>query len=240
LHGGGLSWWSWQEIVDLLKENYHVVTPVLDGYGEAAEETFISIEESAQQLIHYIEENQNGKVFAIGGLSIGAQIVVEALSMRSDLCKHAIIESALIHPIPRTKLLTVPACKLSYGLIQKRWFSKLQAKELCVPEKMFDRYYEDSIKVSSQSLVNTILSNGTYQWKPSISQTKAKVLIIVGEKEVALVRKSAQDLYEAIEGSELYVASGMKHGEFSLGYSKKYVDLLKWLFKDKKEKKSSK
>lgn len=182
LHGGGLSWWSLKDVVLLLKNDYHVVTPIIDGYGEDGATAFISIENSALKLMQYIEEECRGKIFAIGGLSIGAQIVVEVLSNKPDIAEYSIIESALVCPLKGTKLLAVPSVKMSYGLIKKRWISKRQAKALCVPNDMFEKYYSDSLKISKQSLVNTIVSNGTYELKSTIAQTTAKTLIIVGEK----------------------------------------------------------
>lgn len=162
LHGGGLSWWSLKPIIEQLKEKYCVITPVIDGHGEDGDETFISIENSADKVIDYIDKQYNGKIFAIGGLSIGAQIVTEVLSKRTDIAEYAIIESALVYPIKGTALLTVPAFKLFFGLIKMKWFTKLQAKSLFVQEKMFDQYYNDSLKMSRQSLINIALSNGTY------------------------------------------------------------------------------
>jgi pimeloyl-ACP methyl ester carboxylesterase len=226
LHGGGLSWWSLEPVIRLLRENYHIVTPIIDGHGEDAYETFISIEDSAQKLIQYIDAQHSGKVFAIGGLSIGAQIVTEVLSSREDIAEYAIIESALVYPIKGTSLMTVPAYKLFYGLIKRRWFSRLQAKTLLVPENMFELYYKESIKMTKQSLINITLSNGNYELKHSISNTKAKVLIMVGGKEISIMRKSAKRLNEVIVGSELNILPGMGHGEISLLHPEMYVELL--------------
>ena len=231
LHGGGLSWWSLQDSVKLLQNEYHVVTPIIDGCGEDGEETFISIEDSARKLIAYIDANCRGEVFALGGLSIGAQIVLETLSVKPDIAQFAIIESALVCPISGTKLLTVPACKISYGLIRKRWFSKMQAKELCVPEDMFEQYYYDSMRMSKQSLINTIMSNGTYVLKQEIAKAESKVLIIVGEKEITAERKSAEILHKVILDSELFIVPGMKHGEFSLCHANDYVNKIEDFFK---------
>ncbi|WP_061994585.1 hypothetical protein [Clostridium sp. ATCC 25772] len=80
------------------------------------------------------------------------------------------------------KFLAVPTYKMFYGLIRKKWFSKLQAKILNVPEEMFERYYKDSLNITKESLVNITLSNGNYILKNTIKNTKAKVLIIVGER----------------------------------------------------------
>jgi threonyl-tRNA synthetase len=126
--------------------------------------------------------------------------------------------------------MTIPVYKLLYGLVKSRRFSKLQAKTLCVPDDMFEKYYRDSLKMSKQSLINITLSNGNYSLKSSVENTKSKVLIIIGENEIGVMRKSAQRLYEAIKASELYIAPAMRHGEMSLVHPKEYVELLKSFF----------
>lgn len=229
LHGGGLSSWSNQSIASRLEKDYCVITPVIDGHGADGEETFISISDSAKKLIDYIDQHCNGKIFLLGGLSLGAQIVIEILSQREDITKFAVIESGLIYPMKRTTAIMMPFNKLCYGLIHKKWFSKLQAKTLCISSEMFEQYYQDSIKMTKQSLINITRSNGNYELKNTISKVKSKVLIIVGEKEIAIMRKSAQKLSNAIPGSELYIAPKMKHGEISLVHPDKYVMLVKSL-----------
>ncbi len=230
LHGGGLSWWSLEPIIEILKNNFHVVTPIIEGHGEAGRDTFVSIESSAHKLIEYIDHQYKGKVFAIGGLSIGAQIVTEVISLRNNITDYAIIESALVYPMKGAASMIVPAYKLFYGLIKKRWFSKMQAKTLCVPEKMFERYYQDSLNMTKESLINITISNADFRLKSSISDTKARVLVIVGEIELGIMKKSAIHLHELIADSELYVAQGLGHGGISLLYPEQYVSIITSFF----------
>ena len=35
LHGGGLSWWNYREVAQLLADKYHVVLPILDGHADS-------------------------------------------------------------------------------------------------------------------------------------------------------------------------------------------------------------
>ena len=226
LHGGGLSHWSLSGVTELLKENYNVVTPVIDGHGDDGGNDFISIEDSALKLIEYIKKNHRGKVFALGGLSIGAQIVTEVLSLQEDIAQFAILESALVMPIKGTKILTAPMVKASYGLIKYKWFSKMQAKTLYVGESGFDQYYNDSLRISKNSLVNIILSNGAYSLKNGIEKTKAKVLIITGEKEINLIKKSAKLLNAKIPKSEVFTAKKMGHGQLSMKHPQEYVKIV--------------
>jgi pimeloyl-ACP methyl ester carboxylesterase len=230
LHGGGLSWWSLSGIVELLKDEYHVVTPILDGHGEDGDKTFVSIEDSSETLLEYIDSTCAGEVFALCGLSLGAQIVAETLARRVDVCKFAVLESTLVLPIKMAVALTVPTYKLFYGLVKLRWFSRMQAKTLFVPSEKFEQYYHDSLNISKQSLINITISNGAYGVKSGIENSWARVLVIAGEKEIGIIKESARILCDRLPESTLYIAPRMGHGELSLAHPTEYVRLMKDFF----------
>jgi len=233
LHGGGLSWWSWKPQIEALQKDYYIVTPIIDGHGDAYNTTFVSIKKSAEQVIKYIKENCNGKVYAICGLSIGAQITIEILSKECNITENAVIESALVYPIKMAITLTVPIYNICFGLIKKRWFAKLQAKTLKVPDELFESYYQDSSRMTKESLINFTKSNGDYPMPSTLCNTNAKTLILVGEKELSVMKKSASLLHETINGSILKVIEKSGHGEISLIYPDKYLNLLQQLFMNK-------
>ena len=70
LHGGGLSWWNYRDVAQLLSDRFHVVLPILDGHADS-DAPFNSIEDTAAKIISYIDEHFGGKVLAVGGLSLG-------------------------------------------------------------------------------------------------------------------------------------------------------------------------
>ncbi len=236
LHGGGLSWWSFKPQIESLQKDYFIVTPVIDGHGEDWNNTFISIAKSAERIVDYIRDNCNGKVHAICGLSLGAQIVTEVLSRDRSITDNAVIESALVYPLKTATELTLPMYKLCYGLIKKRWYAKLQAKILNVPEELFEAYYEDSSRMTKESLINIAKSNGDYSIPPALSKTTARALILAGEKELPVMKKSAKALYDTISGSYLKVVKNAGHGEISLIRTEMYLDLLKRLFSNSLDK----
>ncbi len=230
LHGGGLSWWSLEVAAKELAADYHVLTPIIDGHGEDGHTTFVSIEDSANKLLTYIDEHLGGAVFALGGLSIGAQIVTHMLTIRPAITRFAVIESALVCPIKGTDA-SAEMTKFFYGLTKRRWFAKWQAKALCIPDHLFERYYEDSMRISKLSLVNITRSNSNFALNKAISGTSAKVLVLAGEKELAVMKQSAGLIHEAIPGSVLHILPNMKHGEFSLIQPALYVAMLRDFFK---------
>ena len=188
LHGGGLSWWNYEDVAKSLQNNYHVILPILDGHAKS-EKPFTSIEDNADEIINFIDAHLGGSVFLIGGLSLGGQILLEILSQRNDICKYAIIESALVIPSKLTYSMIKPAFGSCYGLIQYKWFSKLQFKSLKIKPDLFDCYFRDTCAISKNDMVAFLQANSLYSLKKSIKNCTAKVHIFVGEKENAALQK---------------------------------------------------
>ena len=225
LHGGGLSWWNYREAAAFLGERYRVVLPVLDGHG-GSDAPFTTIEDSAAKLISYIDTHFGGQVMAIGGLSLGGQIAVEMLSKRKDICRYALLESALVKPMKTTAALIEPTFGMSYGLIKQRWFAKLQADYLGIPKALFDDYYRDTCKIRKADMIAFLKASSIYAIKPHLSETTAKVKIVTGAKEQKSIRDSAELLHRAIPGSRMEMLPGLRHGDLSLNKPEQYGKIL--------------
>lgn len=226
LHGGGLSWWNYREEAAILQQDFHVVIPLLDGHA-GSDRHFTSIEESAAALCGYIRERFGGSVLAIGGLSLGGQILTEMLSQAPDICRYALIESALVIPMPTGAGMIGPAVWLSYGLIRQRWFARLQFEQLRMKPALFEKYFEDSCRISRKDLTAILRSNSSYAVKDALRDTAADVLIAVGGKEQRRMLKSAALLHLSIPGSTMLVLRGYEHGELSLSHAERYAELLR-------------
>ena len=223
LHGGGLSWWNYREAAENLSNDYRVILPILDGHTKSGHD-FISIEENAARIIKFIDEQLGGSVLLIGGLSLGGQIVLEILSQRKDACRYALIESALVVPSKFTHAMIKPAFGGCYGLIKRKWFSKLQFKSLRIKRELFEDYFRDTCGISKSNMIAFLEANALYGIKPSIADCSAKSYVFVGEKENRAMRKSAKIIHEKLQGSLLYVLPGMYHGDFSINHAQDYAD----------------
>ena len=226
LHGGGLSWWNYQEVAKRLAEQYHVVLPVLDGHADS-DAPFASIEDNAARLISYIDAHFGGQVLAIGGLSLGGQIAVEMLSQRKDICRYAFLESTLVKPSKLTAAMIGPAFGMSYGLVRQKWFAKLQADYLGIPKPLFDDYFRDTCAISRADMIAFLKANSLYTIKPGLSETTAKTKIVAGAKEPKSIRDSAKLLRDAIPGSRMEILPGLRHGDLSLNEPERYISVLR-------------
>ncbi|MEE0061228.1 MAG: alpha/beta hydrolase [Acutalibacteraceae bacterium] len=226
LHGGGLSWWSFKDVVTLIKSDYHVIIPILDGHANS-DRKFTSIEDNANEIINFIKCNYNGQVFMLAGVSLGGQILLEILSKQPDICSYALVESALVLPMKTTHKLIEPTYKLCYNLINKRWFSRLQFNSLKIKKDLFEAYYTDTCKISKADLIAMLKSNSNYSLKHSIRNSNANVLVVVGDKELKIMVDSARKIHQYITKSELMILKGCRHGELSINRADEYVKMLK-------------
>ena len=222
LHGGGLSWWNYREVAQLLSEDFHVVLPVLDGHGG---EPFTSIEANAAKILSYIDDQFGGQVAVLGGLSLGGQIALDMLAQRPEICRFALIESALAKPSKVTRALIGPAFAMSYGLIKQRWFARWQASYLGIPKALFEDYYRDTCAITKADLIAFMEANCGYALKPIM--TTAKVKIVAGSREQGSILKSAKMIHRAIPGSKLEFLPGLRHGDLSLNHPEQYARLVR-------------
>ncbi|MCO4481253.1 alpha/beta hydrolase [Streptococcus infantarius] len=222
LHGGGFSWWQYQAQMDLLCENYHVVLPILDGHA-GSDADFTSIEDNAKRLLDYIDKTYGGSVFLIAGLSLGGQILLEMLALRKDICQYAIVESAAIIPDKLTAGLVAPLFSMSFPLIKKKWFAKMQFCYLGIRADLFEHYYGDTVKLSKQNLIAFIKASSLYQVKKNLKNSLARVRIIVGEKETKKMHASARYLHDLLPDSRLEIKVGLAHGQYAINQPDLYV-----------------
>ena len=229
LHGGGLSWWNYEEVSEILKSNYHVILPILDGHS-GSDRDFTSIESNANEIIEYIDNNYNGNVKLIGGLSLGAQILLDILSKRDNICEYTIIESALVYPMKMTNKVIESSINMSYRLISKKWFSRLQFKSLKIKEELFNKYYIDSSNITKDNMISFLKANSNYHLK-NIKTNKSKSIVIVGSKERPIMIKSAKIIHDELINSELEILSGYYHGDLSINHPNEYAEKVKKLIK---------
>ena len=225
LHGGGLSWWNYRDVAQLLSDRFHVVLPILDGHA-GSDAPFTSIEENAARIIAHIDQHFGGKVLAVGGLSLGGQIAMEVLTQRPDICSFMLLESTLVKPSKLTHALIKPTFGMSYGLIKQKWFAKMQAAYLGIPRKLFDDYYRDTCKITKEDMIAFLKANCGYSVKPALGNTKAKVHIVFGSKEQSSIRTSGKLLNHTILGSTMEVLPGYRHGDLSLNHPQAYAQKL--------------
>lgn len=195
LHGGGVSDWMWDKQIQYFT-HYHCLVPTLPEHGLNNDKIHFSIEGSAKEVRKLIEEKANGKEVILIGFSLGSQVIIQLLSMQPNLIDFAIINSAAVRPMLCAKRIIKPTIKLSFPLIKNRWFSKLQAKTLYISEDYFEKYYEESCQIKPDTLARVLEENMSFEIPKNFRKASGKLLGTVGEKEKAIMKKSAKNIVD--------------------------------------------
>lgn len=215
LHGGGVGGWMWDKQIPYFS-HYHCIVTDLPGHGASHGDILFSMRDSAERLIELIEEKVAGKPagcrVSLIGFSLGAQVIIQILSLKPDLVDAAIINSALVRPSPLGRKLIQPTIKCSYPLIRNKRFARLQAKTLYITEDQFQKYYEESCQMKLATLVSVLEENMSFGIPQSFREAHGKILVTVGAKEKTIMKKSAKDLVEANSNCTGVIIPEMGHG----------------------------
>jgi len=203
IHGGGSSWWNYLRQARILSKEYRIILPTLNGHGEEYQLDYVSTEDSALEILDYIKANCGGKLFAIGGVSLGGQIAMELLSLDGKL------------------MFNKFSCKLQLSMMNKLY------PKLAYPEEIKAYYSEDLPRTPVKTLVTIYKTYmGHYKLKDTISASKAQVLYIYGEKELNCVKESAKLFHQLHSNTILYEAKGYNHGYLSAYLPQEWIDLV--------------
>ena len=234
LHGGGLSWWNYREEAQLLQNEYHIILPILDGHS-GSDQPFTTIEDNAEEIIAWVDTACGGSVLFMGGLSLGAQILLEILSRRGSICTCALVESAAVIPSAAEKAMIGPAIRSSYGLIRNRRFAQLQFKYLRIREDLFEDYYRDSSRIARDDMIAFLRANAAYCMKDALRDTATRLEVCVGEREAGRMRKSAKAICEMVPSAQMHCLNGLYHGEYSLNHAQAYAGAVRQIINRKRE-----
>ncbi len=226
LHGGGLSWWNYRETANRLKNEYHIIMPILDGHA-GCDRPFTTIEDNAAEIINWIDEYCGGYVLMIGGLSLGAQILLEILSERHDICTYALAESAAVIPSGLASALIAPLFGSCHRLIQNRTFAGLQFKSLHIKQELFDDYYRDTCQIPKTDMITFIKASTSYALNNKIQKVTAELHIFWGSRESNVIKRSAETIGRMLPDCKLHCMSNFRHGELSLNHADLYADAIR-------------
>lgn len=193
LHGGGVSSWMWNQQIEYFSD-YHCITIDLPEHGASEDTDEFSILLSAEKVNELIERKANGKRVTVIGFSLGAQVTIQMMSLHSNIADYAIINSAFVRPNSILRKMIRPLIRLSFPLVKNKLFSKLQAKTLYIGMEYFDTYYKESSQMKLDTLIRILDENMAFKIPKTFNRAKGKILITVGEKEKAVMKKSAIDL----------------------------------------------
>lgn len=211
LHGGGAAGWMWQPVADLLGDSYRCWMPDLPGHGQSREAGRFSIRGAAQMVIDLVRaQAPDGRAHLVG-LSEGAQVLVEMLSLDPGCIRSALVSSALLRPLPGMGWLAseglLKATYVSSVAPFKNWdaYIRLNMKSAAgIPDQWFEPFKAEFQSLTAQSFADVMLENQRYRLPADLDKAHLPVLVLAGSREYAAMRQSARELAAALPNAKAY------------------------------------
>lgn len=99
--GLGVSYEIFIPLIQILKNDFHIIAVEVDGFVLGKHTCFTSIDDQAVQTIDYIKKNHDGHLDCAYGLSLGGKILSRILERDEILISHAVIDAAPLLPLPK-------------------------------------------------------------------------------------------------------------------------------------------
>ncbi len=211
LPGGGLSGWSWRPVAEQLLE-YRSLLVDLPEHGRSASVGPFTMRLAADEVKKLIEERAGGRAHVIG-LSLGAQVAVQILATTPEIIQTAFLSSCSLRPIPGVGnhiLLT-----LIFGLYRPfqniPWLVRANARQFGVPETYQANFADDTRSLSPTKLARVVSASQNFRLQLGMKGINMPIIVMVGEKELATIKRSAKDLTEALPNARAYEVIGQNH-----------------------------
>jgi len=198
----------WQPVIDCLPD-FHCLAPDLPEHGRSTGQPF-SIRVAAQLVAELVIERAHRGTAHLVGLSLGAQVLVALLAQSPHVAASAVISSALLRPLPGTRLgLYSPALAkaIYWSAIApfKKWdaWIRLNMKYSAgIPDAHFADFKREFQQQTPSSWSNVFVENMHFRLPQGLTQVKAPVLVLAGSKEYRAMRQSAHDLVKALPAAQ--------------------------------------
>ena len=220
----------WGPQVEALQDTYHCLVPDMPEHGLSAAVRPFSIADTARRIAELIRERAHGGRAHVIGLSEGAQVTVQLLGSTAAVVDHAIISSALLYPLPGVSLLGPRALALTFNLFaapfkDTDWYVRLNRRGNAIPEQYFSEVRADTRRMTAASFTHMILENQRFRMPTGLDQVQVPALIVAGQHELPIMRRSARDLAATLPAAKGYLIAFSKRAAEEHGWNLHRPDL---------------
>ncbi|WP_235623893.1 alpha/beta fold hydrolase [Mycolicibacterium goodii] len=210
LHGGGVAGWMWRPLIEQMGPGYRFLVPDLPGHDRSAHTDYESHDRTVDALARLLQRSANRPV-AVVGFSLGGQLAVLLAVRRPDLIARVGVISAQAQP-SKWPGATLALLRLTAPLAKSERFGRAQAKELFVPPALFPDYLRTARRISTRTLLRSVGENIRFTVPPAWASFTGKTLVLVGERERAIMADSARNLTRDRHDGGFETIAGCGHG----------------------------
>ncbi|MDD4797237.1 MAG: alpha/beta hydrolase [Eubacteriales bacterium] len=188
VHDLGLGPWMWKPMLARFGNAYQILTAAIGGHPPWEESPFAGIEQEAITALEQCDALCGGRVKALCGTGLGAQIALTMLCLRPALADCALLESVSIVPLESA------AERMGLPLLYYRPFCRMEgllrqaAQSWQLDDEQMRQYLQGAARFSPAPLRKAYAS---YALWDAFADCTARVLALCGRRQRLNILRSA-------------------------------------------------
>lgn len=204
LHGGN---WMWEPQLPALTDRL-ALTPHLPGFGTRTAESWPGLAGAADDIAARIRSLAGDSPVDLIGLSLGGVLALHLAARHPALIASVLASGAAVERVGGVARAT---SGIQLALWHKRWFWKGQAIAFGLPADSHEPYIQHGISVrreTARAMLAEVYAGGV---PDGLANYEGRMLLVAGEKEPAVMRRSLETLQRLVPGAQTRIAPGMHH-----------------------------
>jgi pimeloyl-ACP methyl ester carboxylesterase len=211
LHGGNMSGWSWEPVVERMQQ-YRCLVPDLPHYGKSFEQGPFEMGRAAAAVAELIRARVGAGRAHVVGFSLGAQVGVQLLATEPKLVDRAVLSGTVVNTMPFVRQTQLLLGTISRNGIYRRLVSRYRnSRPAPIPSARIDDYREDVRLITSGQLADVVVASAGFTLPEGLDETDSPTLFVTGAKETPAIRRWAAALAQQMPNGVDRVAVGMLH-----------------------------
>lgn len=211
LHGGNMSGWSWEPVVDRMQQ-YRCLVPDMPHYGKSFQHGPFEMRRAAAAVAELIRAHVGSDRAHVVGFSLGSQVGVQLLATEPQLVDRAVLSGTVINTTPFVRQTQVLLGTISRNGIYRRVVRHYRnARRAPIPSAKIGEYREDVRLITSGQLADVVVASAGFTLPEGLDKSDSPTLLVTGTKETPAVRRWAAALAQQMPNGVDRVAVGMVH-----------------------------
>lgn len=209
LHGGGVSGWMWEPVINRLRDRFRCLVPDLPGHGRLAHETF-SFARAVDGLTSLIRSLADGGPVHVVGLSLGGQTALHLIAAHPELVSRAVVSGTLTRPLPGIRAYRA-LLRVTFPLARQEWMIRANRRQLGIPPAYEEQFRSDVLQATAAGLEAVVTENMSFRLPDALASSPVPLVALVGERELRLLRSCARDLARTMPRARAYLVPEAGH-----------------------------
>jgi pimeloyl-ACP methyl ester carboxylesterase len=211
LHGGNMSGWSWEPVVERMKQ-YRCLVPDLPHFGKSFQQGPFEMDRAAGAVAELIRAHVGAGRAHVVGFSLGAQVGLQLLATEPKLVDRAVLSGTVINTMPWVRQTQFLLGTISRNGAYRRMLSRYRnSRPAPIPAAKLDEYREDVRLITSGQLADVVVASAGFTLPRGLDKSDAPTLFLTGTRETPAVRRWAAALAQQMPNGIDRVATGMLH-----------------------------